>query len=404
MNTHSLQLAQRVSLIKPSATLAITSKAMKLKAEGKDIISLSIGEPDFDTPDFIKQKGKEAIDGGKTKYTPVDGIMELKAAICQKFKAENDLEYAVEQITVGCGAKQVIFNALFALVDPGDEVIIIAPYWVSYKEMVTIAEGKSIFVECKMEDNFKLRPEVLEAAITDRTKCVILNSPNNPTGAVYTKEELCGLAQVLLKYPHVYIIVDDIYEHLVYDQMDFYTIAQVEPSLKDRVFMVNGMSKGYGMTGWRVGYGAGDLEIIKAINTIQSQMTSNTCSVSQYAALEALKGTKQHINQNKSIFQSRRDLAFEALKDIPGMKCTKPQGAFYIFADCSGFFKRKAQSGNIIENSTDFAMYLLEYASVAVVQGIEFGMEGFFRISYALSEEDLREACRRIRNACSLLT
>ncbi len=396
-------LASRLKLIKPSPTLAVTAKAQELKTLGNDIIGLGAGEPDFDTPQNIKNAAIKAINEGKTKYTAVDGIIELKQAVCKKFKDENELEYTTKQITVGTGAKQVIFNALLATLSLNDEVIIPAPFWVSYPDMVSLAEGTPVVINSLAENNFKITPQDLEKAITDKTKWLILNSPSNPSGSAYTKEELKALAQVLLKYPKVFIISDDIYEHIMFDDLKFYTIAQVEPKLKDRTLTVNGVSKSYSMTGWRIGYAAGPESLIKAISIIQSQSTSNPCSISQYAALEALNGTQDFIKPNAGLFRKRRDLVVNLLSEIPGIICQKPNGAFYVFPSCEGILGKRTLANKVINNCGDFAEYLLEHALVAVVHGAAFGMENFFRISYATSESTLIEACKRIKQACEAL-
>jgi aspartate aminotransferase len=397
-------LSSRLSLIKPSPTLAVTSRAAELKAQGKDIIGLGAGEPDFDTPANIKAAAIKAIEEGKTKYTAVDGIIELKKAVCAKFKRENGLDYEPQNIIVGVGAKQVIFNAFLATLDKGDEVIIPAPYWVSYPDMAAFAEGTPVFVPSTMENNFKITAADLKKAITSKTKWLILNSPSNPTGACYTKEELKQLADVLLEHEHVHVMTDDIYEHIIYDNKEFVTIAQVEPRLKERVFTVNGVSKSYSMTGWRIGYAAGNKELIKAIAMIQSQSTSNPTSISQYAALEALNGTQDFIKPNAELFRKRRDLVVERLNSIPGIKCNKPDGAFYVFPSCQGLIGKKTPQGKVINNCGDFAEYLLEEALVAVVQGAAFGTENCFRISYATSEAILEKACERIKAACAKLS
>lgn len=403
MATSSDFLAIRLKSIKPSPTLAVTAKAQELKAIGKDIIGLGAGEPDFDTPQNIKEAAIRAINEGKTKYTAVDGIIELKQAICKKFKKENDLEYTTKQITVGSGAKQVIFNALLATLSPRDEVIIPAPYWVSYPDMVALAEGVPVFVNSTAENNFKITPADLEKSITDKTKWLILNSPSNPTGSAYTEDELKALAQVLFKHPNVHIISDDIYEHIMFDNQKFYTIAQVEPKLRERTLTINGVSKSYSMTGWRIGYAAGPEHLIKAISIIQSQSTSNPCSISQYATLEALNGPQNFIKPNAELFRKRRDLVVGLLNDIPGISCQTPNGAFYVFPSCGQLVGKKTPAGKVINNCSDFTEYLLEYALVAVVQGAAFGMENFFRISYATSENILIEACARIKKACEEL-
>lgn len=396
-------IAARLSRIKPSPTIAVTNKAAELKAQGLDIIGLGAGEPDFDTPDTIKQSAITAINKGLTKYTAVDGTPELKKAICAKFKRENDVEYQPNQITVGTGAKQVLYNAIMATVNPGDEVIIPAPYWVSYPDIVELAEGTPVAVSCSAENNFKLQPAQLEAAITPKTKWLILNSPSNPTGAAYSASEMKALTDVLLKHPHVYILADDIYEHVIYDGFQFVTPAQVEPKLKDRILTLNGVSKSYAMTGWRIGYAAGPVELIKAIAVIQSQSTSNPSSISQAAAVEALNGTQDFLKPRAEAFRVRRDLVVAALNDIPGLHCNRPEGAFYVFPSCQGLFGKKTPSGQLLANSNDVAAYLLSDALVAVVPGIAFGAEGFFRISYATSDSVLTEACKRIKEACAKL-
>lgn len=395
-------LATRLSKIKPSPTLALSAKANSLKKQGVDVLNLTLGEPDFDTPESIKQAAYKAMQEGKTKYTAVDGIIELKEAICLKFKTENNLIYKTENITVGTGAKQVLFNCFLATINPGDEVIIPAPYWVSYSDMVELCEGTPVIIQCGMHNNFKLTPQQLESAITPNTKWLILNSPSNPTGAAYSKEELQDLASILKKHDHVHIMSDDIYEHLIYEQ-EFYTIANVAPELLDRIFTINGVSKSYAMTGWRLGYGAGKKELVTAISTIQSQSTSNPCSISQYAALEALTGPQNFIETNRSIFMKRRDIGYNLLNDIEGINCLLPEGAFYLFPSCHFFIGKKTPNGNIISNDSEFCSYLLDEAKVAVVPGSAFGLEGFFRISYATSVEIIEEAINRIKTACAKL-
>lgn len=399
----SVLLAQRLQFIKPSPTLAVTAKAAELKAMGKDIIGLGAGEPDFDTPTNIKTAAINAINGGKTKYTAVDGIIELKKAICEKLFRENNLQYSPANITVGGGGKQVLFNALFATLNQGDEVIIPTPYWVSYPDIVAFAQGVPVFVQSTIEEGYKITPQALEKAITPRTKWFILNSPSNPSGAAYNNQELQALAEILLKYPHVNILTDDIYEHIVYDNQKFYNIAEVASQLYERTFIVNGVSKSYSMTGWRIGYGAGNKDLIKAISVIQSQSTSNPCSISQYAALEALQGTQDFIKPNMQLFQRRRDLVVAALRNIPGINCPMPAGAFYVFPSIVELLGKKTPTGKVISNCSDFTEYLLEDALVAVVQGSAFGMENCFRISYATSDEILKEACVRIHKACAQL-
>ncbi len=397
-------LANRVKNIKPSPTLSLSAKAQALKAEGKDIISLGVGEPDFDTPKHICDAAKRAMDEGKTRYTPVPGTMELRQAVCDKFKRDNDLDYTADQIVVGTGGKQILYNAFQATLNAGDEVIIPAPYWVSYPDMVALAEGTSVFIECPASDNFKLKPDALKAAITDKTKWLILNSPSNPTGGAYTHDELKALTDVLLEYPHVHLMVDDIYEHLVYEGFEFVTPAQVEPRLMDRILTINGVSKAYAMTGWRIGYAAGPLDIIKAMSKIQSQSTSNASSISQAAALEALQGDQTFLQGWKDTFQKRRDLVLGLLNDIEGIECVKPEGAFYIFASCASVIGKTTKSGQVIATDEDFAQYLLAEHGVSVVHGAAFGLSPFFRISYALSSEDLTKACTRIATACDELT
>jgi aspartate aminotransferase len=396
-------IANRLSKIKPSPTLVVTAKAMELKAKGLDIIGLGAGEPDFDTPDHIKEAAYAAMKRGETKYTNIDGTPVLKKAICEKFSRENDLKYNPNQITVGSGAKHVIFNLLFATVNEGDEVIIPAPYWVSYPDIVAFADGIPVPVITREENGFKLTPDELEYVITNKTKWIILNSPSNPSGAAYTKNELAALASILLRYPHVHILSDDIYEHVVYDDFEFFTIAQVEPRLFDRTFTVNGVAKAYSMTGWRVGYGAGDPSLIKAISVIQSQSTSNPCSISQAATVEALNGTQDFILKNNAVFKNRRDLVVEMLNKAKGISCLRPEGAFYVFPSSKGLLGKTTPKGIVINNDSDFATYLLEEALVAVVPGIAFGMENYFRISYATGDENLRKACERIADACEAL-
>jgi aspartate aminotransferase len=397
-------LADRLSRIKPSPTIAVTTKALELKAAGRDVIGLGAGEPDFDTPETIKQAAYKAIREGQTKYTAVDGTPALKQAICAKFKRENGLDYKPNQITVGTGGKQVLYNALMATVNPGDEVIIPAPYWVSYPDMVLLAEGAPVVVSCPQNNGFKMRAEDLEAAITPKTKWVILNSPSNPTGAAYTREELKALTDVLVKHPHVWVMTDDMYEHLVYDDFEFTTPAQIEPKLYSRTLTVNGVSKSYAMTGWRIGYAGGPVELIKAMGAIQSQSTSNPSSVSQAAAVEALNGTQDFIPKNADIFKARRDLVVGLLNKCQGIHCMTPEGAFYVYPSCAGAIGRKTPQGKVIRTDTDFVTYLLEAEGVAVVQGEAFGLSPYFRISYATSTEALTEACKRIQRACAALT
>ena len=396
-------LADSLARIKPSATIAVTNKARELKAAGRDVIGLGAGEPDFDTPENIKEAAIQAIREGKTKYTAVDGIPELKAAISAKFKRENNLTYAPNQITVGTGGKQVLYNALMATLNPGDEVIIPAPYWVSYPEIVALGGGTPVEIVGPQSQGFKIGPEALEAAITPKTKWLILNSPSNPTGAGYTRAELRALADVLLKHPHVWIMTDDMYEHLVFDGFEFATIAEVEPKLFDRTLTVNGVSKAYAMTGWRIGYAGGPVELIKAIGTIQSQSTSNPSSISQWAAVEALNGTQDYIPKNAEIFKKRRDLVVSMLNQANGIVCPNPEGAFYVFPSCAGTLGKTTAGGKLLETDVDFVTALLEEEGVAVVQGSAFGLAPYFRISYATSTEALEEACTRIQRFCGNL-
>ena len=396
-------IADRLGRIKPSPTLAVTARVKELKAEGADIIGLGAGEPDFDTPDFVKDAAIKAIKDGDTKYTTVDGTPELKDAIIAKFKRDNDLTYARDQITVGTGGKQVLYNALMASVNPGDEVIIPAPYWVSYPDMVFLAEGKPVIVPCGADNNFKLTAADLEAAITPKTKWLIFNSPSNPTGGAYSHDELKALTDVLLKHPHVRIMTDDIYEHLLYDGFKFATPAQVEPKLYDRTLTINGVSKAYAMTGWRIGYAGGPKELIKAMAKIQSQSTSNPSSISQAAAAEALNGDQSFLKERNDAFKERRDLVVDMLNAAEGIECIKPEGAFYVYPSCAGCIGKRAPSGKVIETDEDFVTYLLEEKGVATVHGEAFGLSPNFRISYATSTEALTEACKRIQEACAAL-
>ncbi len=396
-------VADRLGRIKPSPTIAVTNKAKELKAEGRDVIGLGAGEPDFDTPDFVKEAANKAIAEGQTKYTAVDGTPELKDAIIAKLKRDNNLTYGRDQITVGTGGKQVLYNALMASVNPGDEVIIPAPYWVSYPDMVLLAEGTPVPVKCTKEHNFKLQPADLEAAITDKTKWVILNSPSNPTGAAYTNEEMKALTDVLVKYPHVYVMTDDMYEHLVYDGFKFCTPAEVEPELYGRTLTVNGVSKSYAMTGWRIGYAAGPQPLIKAMAKIQSQSTSNPCSISQAASVAALNGDQSFLAERNEVFKKRRDMVVKMLNEAEGIECLKPEGAFYVFPSCAGCIGKKTPDGKTIKTDEDFVTYLLESQGVACVQGTAFGLAPHFRISYATSTEALEEACKRVQKACSEL-
>ncbi|HXF86817.1 MAG TPA: pyridoxal phosphate-dependent aminotransferase [Xanthobacteraceae bacterium] len=397
-------LADRLSRIKPSATIAVTDRARALKLAGRDVIGLGAGEPDMDTPDNIKRAAIKAIESGKaSKYTNVDGIIELKEAVVRKFKRENGLEYKTSQITVGTGGKQVLYNALVATLNPGDEVIIPAPYWVSYPEMVLLAGGEPVAVPTSFESGFKMKPEQLERAITPKTKWLIFNSPSNPTGAAYTRDELKALTDVLVRYPHVHVLTDDMYEHLVYDDFKFFTPAQVEPRLYERTLTLNGVSKAYCMTGWRIGFAGGPEPLIKAMAVVQSQSTSNPAAVSQWASVEALDGPKDFIPKHNKIFKERRDLCVAMLNQAKGLSCPKPEGAFYVYPSCAGTIGKIAPSGKKIESDLDFVAELLESEGVAVVQGTPFGLGPAFRISYATKTEDLEEACRRIQRFCANL-
>jgi aspartate aminotransferase len=397
-------VASRLNKIKPSPTIAVTTKAAELKAAGKDVIGLGAGEPDFNTPDHIIEAAYAAMKKGETKYTAVDGTPALKDAIIAKFKRDNELTYDRSQITVGTGGKQVLFNALMATVNAGDEVIIPAPYWVSYPDMVLMAEGTPVVVECSEKNNFKLAAADLEKAITAKTRWIILNSPSNPTGAAYTYDELKALTDVLVKHPHVWIMTDDIYEHLVYDDFKFFSVAQVEPKLYDRTLTVNGASKAFAMTGWRIGFAGGPKELIKAIANVQSHSTSNPCSISQAATVAALNGDQSYLKDWCKVYKERRDMVVEMLNAAEGIRCPKPEGAFYVYASCEGCIGKKTPEGKVIENDSDFVTYLLETAGVAAVQGAAFGLSPYFRISYATSTESLKEACARIQKACAALT
>lgn len=393
-------LADLLSRVQPSATIAVAQKARELRAAGRDVIGLGAGEPDFDTPDNIKAAAKKAIDEGKTKYTPVAGIPELRQAIANKFKRENGLDYESSQTIVGTGGKQILFNAFMVTLNPGDEVIIPAPYWVSYPEMVLICGGTPVYCETTIEDNFKLTPDALEAAITPKTKWFMFNSPSNPSGAAYSHDELKALTDVLLKYPDIWILTDDMYEHLCYGDFEFVTPVQVEPKLYDRTLTMNGVSKAYAMTGWRIGYAAGPLPLIKAMDMIQSQQTSGACSIAQWASVEALEGPQDFIGERRKVFEERRDLVVSMLNQAKGIECPSPEGAFYVYPSCAGLIGKTAPSGKVIENDADFVTELLETEGVAVVQGSAFGLGPNFRISYATSTEDLTEACNRIQRFC----
>jgi aspartate aminotransferase len=396
-------LSDTLGRVKPSPTIAVTTKAQELKAAGKDIIGLGAGEPDFDTPQNIKDAAIKAINEGRTKYTAVDGIPELKKAICAKFKRENGLDYVPQQITVGTGGKQTLYNALVSTLNPGDEVIIPAPYWVSYPDMVLLAGGTPVTVACGIESHFKLTPAQLEAAITPKTKWFIFNSPSNPTGAGYSRAELKALTDVLLRHPQVWVMSDDMYEHLVFDDFKFATPAEVEPRLYDRTLTCNGVSKSYAMTGWRIGYAAGPLALIKAMGTVQSQSTSNPNSIAQYAAVEALNGPQGFLAENRKIFQRRRDLVVSMLNDAKGVNCPCPEGAFYVYPDISACIGKTSGGGKLIRDDETFATALLEETGVAVVFGAAFGVSPNFRVSYATSDAALKEACTRIQTFCAAL-
>ncbi len=396
-------IAERLGRIKPSPTIAVSQKARELKAAGRDVIGLGAGEPDFDTPENIRQAAIAAMNRGETRYTDVDGTPALKKAIQAKFSRENGLEYGLDQITVGTGGKQVLYNALGSTLNVGDEVIIPAPYWVSYPDMVLLCEGTPVSVPCGENSGFKLKPEDLERAITPRTKWIILNSPSNPTGAAYSRSELKALTEMLLRHPHVWVMTDDMYEHLVYDGFEFTTPAQIEPGLKDRTLTVNGVSKAYCMTGWRIGYAGGPATLIKAMAKMQSQSTSNPSSVSQAAAVEALNGPQDFIAKHNQVFKERRDLVVSMLNQAPGLRCHTPEGAFYVYPSCAGAIGKNTPQGKRIETDDDFVTYLLEAEGVAAVQGSAFGLSPFFRISYATSTETLRDACQRIIRACQAL-
>ncbi len=396
-------LAARLDRIKPSPTIAVTNKARELKEAGRDVIGLGAGEPDFDTPDNIKEAAYAAIVGGDTKYTAVDGTPEVKQAIADKFKRENSLDYGLDQITVGSGGKHVIFNALMATLDPGDEVIIPAPYWVSYPDMVLLAEGTPVIVEAPQSNGFRMRPEDLEAAITANTKWLMFNSPNNPTGAAYSLEQLQALGEVLKRHEHVWILSDDIYEHLVYDGFEFHAMAAAVPELYDRTLTMNGVSKAYAMTGWRIGYAGGPAPLIKAMAKIQSQSTSNPSSVSQAATVAALNGPQDYIATSNEVFRERRDLVVGMLNQATALECPTPNGAFYVYPSCAGLIGKTTPDGATIATSEDFAGYLLESEGVAVVHGTAFGLDPHFRISYATATELLEDACARIQRACAAL-
>jgi aspartate aminotransferase len=396
-------LSDALSRIKPSATIVITQKARDLKAQGRDVISLSVGEPDFDTPDHIKEAAMAAIRRGETKYPPVSGIVPLREAIAAKFKRENGLDYKPTQTIVGTGGKQVIYNAMLATLNPGDEVVIPAPYWVSYPEMVGLCGGTPVIVNTEMAHNFKLQPGPLERAITPKTKWIILNSPSNPTGGAYTRAEMKAIADVLMRHPHVWVLTDDMYEHLTYGDFEFVTPAQVEPGLYERTLTMNGVSKAYAMTGWRIGYAAGPEKLIKAMDFVQGQQTSGATTIAQWAAVEALNGPQDHLKVFKAAFEERRDLVVSMLNQAKGLKCPTPEGAFYVYPSCKEAIGRKAPSGKVIETDEDFVSELLESEGVAAVHGSAFGLGPNFRISYATSNQLLEEACNRIQRFCGAL-
>ena len=396
-------LARRLAAVKPSPTIAVTTKAGELKAKGLDVIGLGAGEPDFDTPDHIKAAGKAAIDRGETKYTPTNGTPALRKAIVDKFKRENGLSYTTDQVTIGVGGKQVIFNAVLATVEDGDEVVIPTPYWVSYSDIVLMFAGTPVFVACGENSRFKLSPEALEAAITPKTKWLILNSPNNPTGAAYTEKELRGIADVLLRHPHVWVMTDDIYEHLTYDGFTFSTICQVETKLIDRTLTINGVSKAFAMTGWRLGYACGPLALVKAMNMVQSQSASHPSSITQAAAVVGLNEPLDFIKPRNQAYKQRRDMVVKMLNEARGISCQTPEGAFYVYPSCAGVIGKTTPKGRRLETDTDFVEALLDEVLVAAVQGAAFGLSPYFRISYATSDKALKEACTRIQKFCAEL-
>jgi aspartate aminotransferase len=397
-------LSDTLARVSPSPTVAVSQKAMELKAAGHDVIGLGAGEPDFDTPDNIKAAAIAAIEAGKTKYTAVDGIPEVKQAICAKFKRENGLDYSPSQVAVSTGGKQVLYNALLATLNPGDEVIIPAPYWVSYPDMVRLGGGEPVIVETTIEDGFRISPEALEAAITPKTKWFIFNSPSNPTGAGYGHNQLKALTDVLMRHPHVWVMTDDMYEHLAYDGFQFCTPAQVEPGLYDRTLTVNGVSKSYAMTGWRIGYAAGPEHLITAMRKLQSQSTTNPCSISQWATVEALNGPQEFLAERNEAFRKRRDLVVSGLNACEGITCAVPEGAFYVYPSIAGCIGKTSAEGTLIDTDEAFATALLEEHGVAVVFGAAFGLSPYFRVSYATSDEALSEACRRIQTFCAGLS
>ncbi|MEQ8255011.1 pyridoxal phosphate-dependent aminotransferase [Roseovarius confluentis] len=397
-------LSATLSRVKPSPTMAISAKALEMKAAGEDVIGLSAGEPDFDTPENIRAAGIRAIEDGKTRYTAPDGIPELKDAVCAKFKRDNGLEYTRSQVSIASGGKQILYNALMATLNPGDEVVIPAPFWVSYPDMVTLAGGTPVIVEAGIETGFKLTPEALEAAITPKTRWFIFNSPSNPTGAGYSWDDLKALTDVLMRHPHVWVMTDDMYEHLAYGDFRFCTPAQVEPGLYERTLTCNGVSKAYAMTGWRIGYAAGPEVLIGGMRKIQSQSTSNPCSISQWAAVEALNGTQDFLAPHNEMFVRRRDLVVDALNGIPGLTCPRPEGAFYVYPSIQGLIGKTSANGAVIDSDEAFVTALLEETGVAVVHGAAFGLSPYFRVSYATSDDALKEACARIADFCGKLS
>ncbi|GJE58456.1 pyridoxal phosphate-dependent aminotransferase [Methylobacterium trifolii] len=396
-------LADALSRVKPSATIAMTQKARELKAGGMDVISLSVGEPDFDTPQHIKDAAIEAIARGETKYPPVSGIVPLREAIAKKFKRENGLDYKPSQTIVGTGGKHVIYNALLATLNPGDEVVIPRPYWVSYPEMVVLCGGTPVFAETDMAHDFKLQADELDRVLTPKTKWIILNSPSNPSGAAYSRDELKTITDVLMRYPHVWVLTDDMYEHLTYGDFEFVTPAQVEPGLYERTLTMNGVSKAYAMTGWRIGYAAGPEHLIKAMDFVQGQQTSGASTISQWAAVAALDGTQEHLARFKAAFQERRDLVVSMLNQTKGLKCPQPEGAFYVYPSCAELIGRRTEAGKVIETDEDFVTELLQAEGVAAVHGSAFGLGPNLRISYATSNTALEEACNRIQRFCGSL-
>ena len=404
MSKQNNLIAERMSLIKPSPTMAVTKMAAEMKAAGQDIIGLGAGEPDFDTPDHIKNAAIEAIKNGETKYTAVDGTPALKKAIAKKFYKDNSIKYNIDEIIVSVGGKQVLYNALMSSINPGDEVIIPSPFWVSYPDMVSLAGGVPIIVEGKEKNNFKIQPEDIRDKISTKTKWIIINSPSNPTGSSYSEEELRDIGNLLMEYENIFVMSDDIYEKIIYDDFKFFSLAEVVPELKDRILTVNGVSKAYAMTGWRIGYAGGPKHLITAMSKLQSQSTSNPSSISQAAALAALEGPEEFLLERNERFKTRRNMVVKMLNECNGLSCIKPSGAFYVYPSCSGIIGKSSKEGKLIENSIDFSAYLLESVGVAVVPGSAFGADPFFRISYATSDSILEEACNRIKKACEQLS